>query len=628
MSLLELLLAENVQAFNATRGERQRVELFASDFAGLNLAGVDLSGADVDKSDLTEAVLTDSNLFRVQMNGIDGTGMKLNGAVALRGNFKEAYLDASDLSGADFSKADLSEAVLTDSLGDGFRAPGARLREVDASNARWPGCDLTEAVVTKANFSQADLSRATLIEIRGGEADFSGCRLDAAIATGATLVSANLVGASLAGARFDRSNLSGANLTNANLTGADLSGANLAGATLTGATLTGVVLAEAVLDGVDLADLDLSGVDLSGLDADVLGLSPKQRGAVAAVGVPVVKDAPLAFGDVFAARGHDKVLVIWENEDTETVQTLRYVVLGKGTKRFGVLPVSTDALLARAAVATADGFEALTIIERAGQVRALRFPIDIDGKLSAAESSNPGYEPAVLPVVTSLDGRMVVYGLSRRGPTLVVHAVNPTPGAEGEPSKLALVPVQSVAATTARGFVSRHAPVLGSKGGALIPCSLDGLGKPLRPADGFPGTTAVAAPVADGLVTVWAEPPVKADNSGGLRWAMLRERGAPEVEQLAKGAAVQSLDAVAVGEVVWVAWVEADRKALGATKLRLATLPDADVKQLDVPDLDEVQLVVDARDSAPWLVAVTGEGGLWVGDARGKVVAHVRAGGA
>ena len=73
MSLLELLTSGQVAEFNAQRGQRRRVELFAADLAGASIPGVDLSGANLEKSDLTGADLTDANLSKADLSGIDGT---------------------------------------------------------------------------------------------------------------------------------------------------------------------------------------------------------------------------------------------------------------------------------------------------------------------------------------------------------------------------------------------------------------------------------------------------------------------------------------------------------------------------------------------------------------------------
>ena len=53
-TLLELLQAGQVEEFNARRGQRVVIDLFAADLSGLSLADVDLSNANLEKADLSD----------------------------------------------------------------------------------------------------------------------------------------------------------------------------------------------------------------------------------------------------------------------------------------------------------------------------------------------------------------------------------------------------------------------------------------------------------------------------------------------------------------------------------------------------------------------------------------------
>lgn len=598
MGLLELLEAGDVEGFNNQRGERSRPDLFAADLPGKALVAVDLSNANVDKADLTGSDLSEANLFRASFTGIDGSGLVLRAAIAIKARFKEAWLDGSDLTGADLSRADLSEANVSGSRGEGLRLVGARLREVTARDVRWEGVDLSEASLHKANLTGADLRRADLTEASGAEAVLDGARLDFATATGLKLPSASLKGTSLVGARLLGANLAGADLTGADLSNVDLTRANLTGATLTGATMRGAVLVDACLDGVDLDGLDLDGVDFSGVDPGSLELSADQRGAVAAIGVQADPDAPLRFEGIEAARNEDRVAVVWDNADSEDVETVRFAVLGGERPVVGVLPVPAESVLARAVAPLGDGFAVVLIRERTGGVVSVVLELSRDGELGRSRTTPLGYEPSVRPVVRGSGDSLVMWGLARRGPTLVVHRLDD----EG------LAPARSEQQSTAQHFLGRHLPVIACKGGVIMPATEAGAGKPLRAPEGFPGELGLAVPVQiEGepqVLAVWLERRV-GDKPGGLRTSWLVSRGSPEVEVLSRVSGVVGLDAVVDGESVLVAWVEAGEGGLGASTVYRVRLPGGEPEVVASELVDVQELAFAPGPGGPRIVLTT-----------------------
>lgn len=581
MGLLELLEAGEVDAFNAQRGERARLDLFAADLPGRRLVGVDLSNAHVDKADLTGSDLSEARLYRASFTGIDGSGLVLRDAIAVKARFREAWLDGAVLDRADLTKADLSEAHLGGSQGEGLRLQGARLREIDAPEVRWPGVDLSEASLHKADLTAADLRHAVLNDVTAVEAVLDGARLDGATGVNARFPGASMKGACLAGARLPEAQLAGADLTGADLSHADLSRANLTGAVLAGADLRGAVLADACLDGVDLTGLDLSGVDLSGVDPGGLGLTEAQRAQVAAIGVQADPDAPLAFEDVVAARHGAFTALLWDNPEGEEGGSIRFAVVGEDRTVRGVLPVPPGAVLARTVVAHGDGFAVVVVRERTGGPVAVVLELSTAGELGRSTTSALGYEPAVRPVVASRDGVLRMWGLARRGPTLVVHELR-----DG-----GLEPVRSEPQPTALHFLGRHAPALACKGGVVVPVTALGGGRPLGTPEAFPGQAGVAVPVSAGVCAVWVEKRV-GRQAGGLRAAWLVGRGHPEVEVLGETAGITALDAVPMGEGVRVAWIEAGEDGLGDTRVLQVDLPGGrpQVVARGVRDVDELTL--------------------------------------
>jgi uncharacterized protein YjbI with pentapeptide repeats len=612
MELVDLLEKEDVSTFNAQRGERSRPDLFAADLGGKNLAGVDLSNANADKSDFTGSDLSRASLVRALMNEIDGSGMILREAIGLKVKLRGAYLDKADLYGADFTRGDLAEAVLAGANADQARFTRARMREVDGKGAVFTDADFSEASLHKADLTDADLRRADVTEMKAAEAIFVGARLDGITGQDVRLMSANLQKVSLVGARLPGANLTGADLTGADLTAIDLTGANLTGATLTGARLSGACLANACLDDVDLSGLDLADVDLSGLDPALIGLTEEQAASLARSGVLWDPDAPLRFVGVQAARAGDRVGIMWENEDQDDLASLRWAVLGDGgILESGVVQVPTDSVLAMTVIGRADGVDGLVLRERAGGVTAVRL------RLGGGESPRTGllgYPPAVKPVGRAIDGVLHIWGIGRRGPTLVVQKWTD----EG------LVPVFSKSVPTARGFLGRHHPVLANKGDVVVPVGPRGPGRPLRTPSGFPGKMSTASPQGESHVwCVWVERQV-GDVPGGMRVACLGGRGQAEVEALTQHDLVRSLDSVEWEDGVEIAWIE--RRPMGCLLFR-SRLGDAarEVSMVQVEMLDAAEVTfAPAAEGPPWLVVTTDADAVVVLDHEDTVRADTR----
>ena len=559
-ALLALLEAEDVASFNAKRGERAKVALFAADLAGKSLRDVDLSGADCDKADLTGTDLSEANVARASFAGADATGAILRSIVGVRSRWCGAWLDQADLTEADLVRADLSEAVLAGSTASEAQLAGARLREVDASGARWVGVDLSEAQLTKANFSRADLTGANLAGASGPGANLLRARLDGIQGRDLRLPDANLREASLIGAQLAGANLANADLSGADLSGADLSRANLMGARLVGARMSGACLADAALDGADLTAVDLSGVDLTGVDPSSLGLTPEQQGALAPSGVGVEDRVPDHPVGVRAARHGEVVVLLWEQVERleevpadddapeppppRRIGTVRVLALHPGGSSSAVLPVPLDAVLGCALAPASDGFLVAVVRARAGGPTLVQIPLSAAGVPADARSGAGGYESVGAPVLT---GEGALFGLARRGPTATLHRR----GDAGWQK------VRTDNAPTAHRFVSRHHPILACKGGVLLPLTGAGPGKPLKSPPGFHADAGVVVPSEDRWLAVWFTAGAGRDPAT-LRGASVGLRGSAEVDVLARVAAPRAIDALGGGEPI-VGWLDGDQ---------------------------------------------------------------------
>jgi len=573
-ALAALLAAEDVESFNDRRTDRSRPELFAIDLAQKKLGGVDLSNANLEKADLTGADLSEATLMRANLAGIDGAGMKLVGALALRARFKDAWMEGADLSGADLTNADFADANLERSVAAGVKLAQARLRGLKGAGARWPDADLSEAKCQQADFTGADLTGADLTEAVFAEADLTDAILERAAGPGAKLPGAKLIRARLGGARLAGGNLTAANLTEANLAAADLSRANLAGANLTGASLRGAVLADANLEGAILAGADLREADLTGLDPAALGLDAKTVAELAASGVDVDVAAAVVISNPSAARAERAVAVVWDNADTPEKRSVRFAIHAAGAWSHAVVPISAEGLVDRQVVTGAGGTTIVATRSRPEGAALVAWPLAADGTLGRGRTVALGYEPQVAPVVAAEGERLLYFGLARRGPTLVVHDLTAATDAD-----LAR-PLRSDKVATAVAFLDR-VPVLACKGGVVVRATARGPAPPRRTPDGFPGTRGRIVPLGDDLLAVWALERV-GPIPGGLRTAVIGPRHAPREEILSTRAGVIALAVVGGPETATVWWAERGEDGGGATVWR-ASVPEGAPELLDGP---------------------------------------------
>ena len=544
MSLLDLLVAEDVEGFNSNRTERARPDLFAVELAGKTLISVDLTGANLDKADLTGSDLSDATLVRASMTDIDGTGMNLTGVVGFKVRFRGAYMDGSDLSEGDFTKGDFTEVNLEGATAVGARFTTAKMREVNGTKANFTDADFSEAGLHEANFTSADLSRCDLSASRGNKICFNQARLDSVVAREARWNEGSVVGASMVGARLDSAELEGVDLSGADLTACDLSRANLSGANLKGAILRGACLAEASLEGADLTDADLTDADLTGLDPKAFGLDAAQVEQLSRWGVQVDDDAPMRPMGVEAAGLGEDWVVTWTNLDGEDERSMRWAVVGSGGNiRRGVVQVPGSLVVASSMGRGPEGPVLAIVQERAGSMVLVVMPLSSDGP-GKPRTLPLGYTPTSRPIVGFVDGVLHLWGLGKRGPSVIVQRLTD----EG------LEPVLVERQPTAVGFAGRHHPILRSKGGVLMPIGPRRIGRPVRTPSDFEGEQAVAVPEGEFVRVFWFGS--VAPGEGFIETSLLGGRGRPSCDRLVSDAEISSIDAFASSDATHVAWVD------------------------------------------------------------------------
>ncbi len=512
MTLLQLLAEGRVEEFNSRRGRRAALDLFAADLSGAQLAGVDLSGANLEKADLSGAVLRNAVLAKADLSGADLTGADLTRAIAVRAKLREAYLGEAVLDEIDLTGADLTEAVLDDATGVRILLRGARVKGAEAHRASFPQAQAEGAKLDRARFDNADLSQACLSECSFVGASFEGANLSGADLSQARGTNANMKGATVSGAILERSDLSASDLTDADFSNARLVQADLGDAIVTHCRFDGADLTHARLEGVDLGSAEI---------ANAIGARPP------GMSLELANDHPrsVQFEDVRAAVHNGHVALYWENEDDDTTLVNRIAIVSREQPFRGVapaLPAPAELTLAREIVQIQGRFAAVTFLDRPGGVELVVSHINDQGRVAGSNSVRLGYELAVQPIVRGGE-RLRVYGLGRRGPALHAHTL-----IDGE-----LRHQFSQRASTAIGLVDE---VIATRGGVLVPITVEGLGDPVQEPRGFHARMASSTRVGDELSLAW----LPSDQPGFL-WAKAAPGKRPEVHCCAEPHAVTSL---------------------------------------------------------------------------------------
>lgn len=558
MELLDLLSQGKIEQFNAARGDG-KLDFYAADLAGAQLTGANLAGANLENADLSGADLTDAILNRATLSGADLTGAKLGGVMAIRSRWREAYIGEANLEDADFSGADLTDAEIPD---------------VQASYAIFTNARLKRAVLTGASLTQADFSECSL-----SGADMSGCDLEGAILREAKLAGANLTKARLNAADFTQVKATEAILKEARLTGARFPHADLTGADLTGADVAQADFTRADLTGATLENVDMDAATWT--DAQVDGLTPSAMDAAPELTMYHIEDPQIACRK-------QSLGLLWDNMEPDGKTRLRALVgpMGKTYDRSPVaIPVPTDLVIARALCANDSGFQVLILLERPGGVSAQLFPISARGKVADPKRIQLPYTPAARPVLKTIDGDLILFGISREGPGLQVHRLT-------EAEELESLHLSRLA--TVRGFVSDLHPVVLTKGGTVFDLTIRGPGPQVRTPSGFPGRQCGAAPTPEGIHVAWLPSAGK-----GLRASCLIPGQSPETEVVLSKKTIGTLQVLSDNGTAWAAFTIEGGSAAEPTSAWAMQLPDGRPFPVIQDDRDVSEVHLTATGKSP-----------------------------
>jgi uncharacterized protein YjbI with pentapeptide repeats len=549
MALLDLLLADDVQAFNAARGRHASPALALADLSDRKLPGVDFTKADLENADLSGAVLVEAVLVQAKLDGADLTGADLRQILAHRSRWRGAYLGEARLDEAELPRSDFSDAELPGIRAEHLHLAGARLRNADLENAWIPGVDLSEAKLSGARLVGAHMVGAQLAQAQLGNADLSGADLSEADLREAKLSGVVAVGTTLARAKLNGADLTGANLEGADLRGADLSRADLGEAKLSGARLEGAVLREVRLDGAEFGEADLQGALL---DAATLGEPIQEEG---------LPESGLRLEDVDGCVSDGVVGLLWENNDGPGRAHLRVITVpldGSWDGRAPALAEPADLVVARALLPSPVGFQAVLFVKRPGGLICRITEISPLGDVGSTRTVTCEVTPAVRPVFMQDGEALTMAVLGRRGPSFQLHRLE----------EAGFVPVSRKLLPTARGFVGNHQPAVLCKGGVVMSIQPDGLGGAASVPDGFPGRAAASARRGEDLFLAWAP-----TGSLGLRWALV-EGGRPDQQgSLARDQVVANLDCIGIGDQVLLVWTQEGEDPEDPARLYGAVLP-------------------------------------------------------
>jgi hypothetical protein len=278
--------------------------------------------------------------------------------------------------------------------------------------------------------------------------------------------------------------------------------------------------------------------------------------------------------------------------------------------------LSEETVMSTAMLADAEGFRLMVLQQRPSGVALIQTPLSLDGEIGAARTDPLKYTPAVNPIFRRVSGHLLIIGLAHRGPTVILQLVRP--------EELKVLFSNKVA--TARGFISRHDPVLSCKGDVVMPIGSKGPGEPARTPDGFPGTVGVVAPHAGKMVAIWHVETPDVGPGGVLQVATLGGRQGVDIAPLHRMSRVLSLDAVGNVDGIWIAWIQPGTKPLSTEAYRVC-FPDGDVEKLALGEANprsiRFALELEMKATTPGLIVTTMDDEALALGADGRVLGRI-----
>lgn len=546
MNLEELLSQGKISEFNKRRPVRGKLELFAADLSGCDLRGADLTKANLEKADLSDCNLSGVNLAGANLCGVDLTNANLSDAMAMKSRWRDAYISEANLTGIELAQADLTAAEFDNCDLSSANLTGARLKQ-----AIFNGCTFREADLSESRFSDAQLQQADFTGVYGQQAHFS--RAD--------LTGANFMGADLNGAKFSNAILKSADLSLVKLRGANMTGVDFSEAILEQTDLTRADLSKAITDSADFSAAILTEAQIDG------ELNGQSRAAIPDASRLLIEDPTIAVSGKHVA-------ILWENPETGGARLRLAISAMSGAPdtppQAIVAPI--DLVLSRALCGTSEGFAVALLVERPSGVSVMLSHWDKSGQKTSSRTLRLGYTPLVRPILREEDGTLMVYGISREGPGLLLQKVTP----EG------LEAVDGTRMSTVRGFVSELSPVVLSKGGVVTVMKRKGTSAPMRAPGGFPGRSSASTDNNGQVIMVWAE-----RNRSGVHTALLAPNEPPDEDRLLPKKLIGTVSAGAHNGTPWAAFtIEAPTPDTPASAWAVALDGGAPFPVLESPDQD------------------------------------------
>ncbi len=261
----------------------EKVDMRGVDFSGLDLSGVNfirtilakanlsnckLNGANFTGADLAQADLTGADLALAILDNADLSKAKVGKARWRGASVRNAKLSKLNLAGADFSQAkgsrpDFAQSDLSQASFAGADLPGASFHKTTVENADFSGAKLFYADFRGSKAAGIRMDDADLTKFRGGiKADFTGGSFRRVNAPRSVWASSNLDKANFLQATMTRSRLTEATIRDANFDRCELTEANFEDSVLHRTQLSNANLLRARFSRADLTQVNLDGSNM------------------------------------------------------------------------------------------------------------------------------------------------------------------------------------------------------------------------------------------------------------------------------------------------------------------------------------------------------------------------------
>lgn len=236
---------------------------FTNKLAGLNLSYVDFHNCDLRSMNLSGTKFRGSNLENAKFEGANLSESDLSYSNAISTDFhncrfgKGASLVGATLDLANFKEAEVNASDLTDCLGRYMNADGLKANKIIATRANLQGISAINAMCIEGNFVEATLSGANLTEAIMESAVMEDVVADKLIAVNTKFSDACMDRLRAREADFSNAVMQKVKMREADISGSILKEANFKEADLTGAFAQDIIAIKAEFEQAILNEIDL-----------------------------------------------------------------------------------------------------------------------------------------------------------------------------------------------------------------------------------------------------------------------------------------------------------------------------------------------------------------------------------